>query len=75
MANRRVRQTRKNADGDITALCNAGESWSPRPKANAIIDIETGSHTYYVQEAGRRTNVRVVQGPTGKFPRMDADPA
>ena len=46
MADRQVKQTRKDSDGDITALCNSGKSWSPRSKANAIRDIETETHTY-----------------------------
>jgi hypothetical protein len=75
VADRRVRQTQKDPQGDITALCNLGEFWSPRQKAGAITDIETGLHTYYVKEAGRRTDVHVVQGPTGKYLRTDADPA
>src|SRR3990172_1036889 len=74
MADRRVRQTGKDSKGDITSLCNAGEPWSPRLKAGAISDIETGAHTYYVQESGSRTDVKVVQGPTGKYLRTDADP-
>ena len=73
MADRRVTQSRKNDEGDITALCNPAESWSPRFKANAISDIENGTHTYYVDRAGHRTSIHVVQGPTGKYLRTTAD--
>lgn len=73
MADRRVRQTAKDRDGDITALCNAGEFWSPRQKGSAINDIETETHTYFVRE-GNRVEVGVVNGPTGKYLRTDADP-
>ena len=41
---RYVRQTGKDSDGDITALCNSGASWSPRSKRLAISDIESGTH-------------------------------
>ncbi len=74
MADRRVRQTRKDFEGDITALCNPSEFWSPRSKWDAIQDIEGRTHTYYVQEAGTRVDVNVVDGPTGKYLRTTADP-
>ena len=59
MADRRVRQTGKDEDGDITALCNTGEWWSPRKKADAVSDIRGGVHSYYVDEAGYRTDIHV----------------
>ena len=40
MADRRVTATGKDSDGDITRLCNSGELWSPRSKADAVNDIE-----------------------------------
>ncbi len=74
MAERRVRQTRKDRDGDVTALCNQGASWSPRLKAGAISDIETLTHRYYVQEVGtQRVYVQVVNGRSGKYLRTTAD--
>jgi hypothetical protein len=73
MADRRVTQSGKNREGDITALCNPAESWSPRPKASAISDIESKTHTYYVDREGHRTDVHVVDGPTGKYLRTTAD--
>ncbi len=59
MAERRVRQTGKDPDGDITALCNTGELWSPRSKADAVSDIKSGLHKYFVDEAGTHTEVYV----------------
>lgn len=47
MADRRVRRTGKDDDGDITSLCNSGESWSPRKKADAISDIKNGTRQTY----------------------------
>ncbi|MEL7462620.1 MAG: DUF3892 domain-containing protein [Pseudomonadota bacterium] len=73
MADRRVTKSGKDSDGDITKLCNTGMSWSPRLKAGAISDIENGTHTYYVQQAGEaRTDVHVVKGTNGKYLRTTA---
>ena len=72
MSYRRVKKTRKNSEGDITALCNPGEWWSPRQKVDAINDIENGTHAYYVQDnAGSKSDIHVVNGPTGKYLRSD----
>ena len=73
MSDRAVYKTGKDSDGDITRLCNSGQNWSPRSKANAINDIETGTHSYYVPWPGGRTYIRVVQGPSGKYLRTDRD--
>lgn len=74
MADRQVTRTGKDGDGDITSLCNPGQAWSPRRKRDAIDDIETGSHTYYVRWSdGKRTDIHVVDGPTGKYLRTDRD--
>ncbi len=71
---RQVTATRKDTDGDITALCNRFAVWSPRSKANAISDIESGLHEYYVSWAGGIvTNIRVVHGRYGKHLRTDRD--
>ena len=69
MADRQVTRTGKDLHGDITALCGR---WGRRSKAEAISDIESGRHTYFVQDAfGRRANVQVVNGRTGKYLRTD----
>lgn len=73
MADRRVRQSKKDQDGDIIALCNRGELWSPRRKSDAISDIKSGVHRYFVREAGEGARVRVVQGSSGEYLRTDAD--
>lgn len=71
---RAVIQTGKDRDGDITALCYPGQNWSPRRKADAIWDIESGSYRYYVpMKDGSKTPIRVVNGPTGKYLRTDWD--
>lgn len=73
MADRQVTATGKQ-DGNITSLCNSGASWSPRSSSAAISDIENGTHTYHViWTGGKRTEVKVVQGSSGKYLRTDKD--
>jgi hypothetical protein len=74
MAKCYVRQTGKDKDGDITRLCNSGQFWSPRSKADAIQDIESGTHEYWVNWANYpETKIRVVTGARGKYLRTDRD--
>jgi hypothetical protein len=74
MADRQVSRTGKDRDGDITALCNSGAFWSPRKKWDAIHDIESRTHRYFVRwPEGKDTDIRVVNGPTGKYLRTDRD--
>ena len=73
MADREVTRTGKDASNVITALCNPGTSWSPRAKGDAIRDIESGAHTYHVKWPEKRTEIRVVEGATGKYLRTDRD--
>ena len=74
MADRAVYASGKNSDGDITKLCNSGQPWSPRSKADAIRDIDNGTHRYYVPwNDGKSTWIHVVNGPHGKYLRTDHD--
>ena len=74
MADRAVVKTGKDQDGDITKLCNSGQAWSPRSKADAISDIENNVHTYYVPWKSGRTEIRVVNDRVkGKYLRTDRD--
>jgi len=73
MNDREVRNTGKDNDGDITKLCDPGQSWSPRSKADAIRDIENSTHTYHVPWKSGRTEIRVVNGANGKYLRTDRD--
>jgi len=66
MARRKVTRTKKDRDGDILALCNPAEYWSPRQKANAIRDIESGVNSYYTESGGKIAQVYVKDGPRGK---------
>jgi hypothetical protein len=60
MADRKVTKSGKDKYGNITSLCNSSESWSPRSKANAISDIENGTHTYYVEVQSPKAIVEVI---------------
>jgi len=71
MADRKVTKSRKDSNGDITALCNYGESWSPRSKSDAINDIESGDYTYYVQDSFGRSDIHVVNRLSGTYLRTD----
>lgn len=73
MADRHVSQSGKADDGAITSLCEPGAFWSPRRSADAIRDIDSNLHTYYVDRAGYRTDVHVVDAPNGKYLRTSAD--
>lgn len=74
MATRYVNKSGKDKDGDITKLCNAGQTWSPRLKADAIYDIENKIHDYYVSWTdGQTTLIKVVNGATGKYLRTQRD--
>ncbi|MBD8735352.1 DUF3892 domain-containing protein [Sphingomonas sp. CFBP 13706] len=74
MAKRYVRATGKNTQGDITKLCNSGQPWSPRSKADAIADIDGGTHEYWVNWANSpETKILVVKGATGRYLRTDRD--
>lgn len=59
---RRITSVKKNRQGKIVALCNPGESWSPRPALEVIRDIQRSERSYYVQELDRRAYVAIVSG-------------
>lgn len=73
MADREVTCSGKDSDGDITSIGNPGKDWSPRYKAGAINDIESGAHTYHIGSASSRVEIRVVNGPSGKYLRAGPD--
>jgi uncharacterized protein DUF3892 len=72
VAARIVKQIMKDSDGDVTALCNSGESWSPRLKTWAILDIKSETIEYRV---GSRDGplVEIVRAPTGDYLRSGSD--
>ncbi len=66
-----VTHTRKDRDGDILAIGVAG-SWS-KSKSDAISDIKSGLNAYHVDWPEKRTDIKVVPGPTGEYLRTDRD--
>ena len=74
MARRQVTHSRKDKDGDITALCNPGQIWSPRMKNDVISDIDNGIHSYFVSINYKEVDIHVVKHPNGKrYLRTDPD--
>ncbi|NQV18664.1 MAG: DUF3892 domain-containing protein [Armatimonadetes bacterium] len=74
MTERKVTHTQKDNDGDIIALCNPDETWSPILKADAIRDIESQSSRYYVQVGYNKVYIHVVSDQIkGKYLRTDPD--
>ncbi len=61
---RRVRATKRDRAGNIIALCNPGQTWSPRRTADVIQDINSCRRSYYVQELAQRRYVRIVNRDT-----------
>lgn len=74
MQDRRVTRSRKHVDGDITAVSNPTEPWSPRHKQDVIDDITRGRATYFVLANGHRVALGVVEGPKGAELRTDSGP-
>jgi hypothetical protein len=70
---RGVTGSRKNAEGDIIALCNPAEPWSPREVADVIADIESSTYTYVTVVGGIASEIQVVDGPHGKYLRTRPD--
>lgn len=73
MISRRVTKTKKDSDGDILALCKDYEDWSPRKKADAISDINSGNYNYYVIIKDKKVDIYVVNGSNGEYLRTDRD--
>ena len=74
MADRAVTRARHNSEGDVTAIGSPGAAWSPRLKVDAIRDIESGDHRYYVPwNDGVSTWIHVVDDPDGKYLRTSRD--
>ena len=59
---RKVTATKRDRKGNIVALCNAGQRWSPRKTQDVLRDIRAGRKSYYVQELRQRVYVRALTG-------------
>lgn len=73
MTQRQVTHSGKDGHGNITAIGKPGEFWSPRQSPDAIRDIESGLHSYYVSWPEKTTVINVVIGASGKYLRTDRD--
>src|SRR4051794_21386738 len=73
MAERRVTQAIRDRYGRNLALCNPGESWSPRRCRDAIRDIHFGLHHYIASAEGKEADIHVVNDPSGAYLRTDPD--
>lgn len=73
MTDRSVTRATHDNNGNITALGNPGHSWSPRSPRDVIGDIEGRTHAYHVPWKSGRTEIHVVNGPSGKYLRTDRD--
>ena len=76
MATRIVTATEKDRDGDITGLCSGtGGWWGKVSRAQAIYDIELGTHEYYARgrSSPKESLIEVVNSPYGKYLRTVAD--
>ena len=65
MENRKVTKTIKNQYGDIVALCNDSEIWSPKLKSIAIPEIELKINRYFVTIDNKEIDIQVVQNSSG----------
>lgn len=53
--------------GNIAALADPGQWWSPRSWVQVVRDIENGVHTYCIDRRGLRLRITVAHGACGKY--------
>ncbi len=58
---RRIRATQKDAHGNVIALCNSEENWSPVSKEEVLREIKNARRSYYVQELPQKVYVRAAR--------------
>lgn len=74
MAKRQVTQTKKDKDGDILALCNPRQIWSPVSKSKAISEIEKKINAYFVKINNDEVNIYVAKKSDGsKYLKTEPD--
>ena len=62
MENREVTKTIKNQHGEVVALCNDAELWSPKLRSSAIPEIELQINRYYVKKGDEEVEIQVLNG-------------
>ena len=75
MADRYVTKISRDGRGRIAALCDDGAHWSPRPVADVMADIESGTHSYFAVWTYGKTTIRVTSNGVGKYLRTDKEPS
>ena len=74
MIDREVTHISKDKDGDLTALCNPNELWSPKLKSMAILEIEYNTHRYFITVGDKEVDIHVVNDRlNGKFLKMNSN--
>ena len=71
MVYRKVTTIEKDKTGNITALCNCGEWWSPRSSFEIMNDIEGSYYGYYVIVNSKKIKIKVINGLSGKYLGID----
>ena len=62
MENREVTKTIKNQHGEVVALCNDAELWSPKLRSIAIPEIELNINRYFIKSNNSEIEVKVKNG-------------
>jgi hypothetical protein len=55
---RRIKATKRDKHGNVVALCNPGERWSPVSMDTVLREIKSARRSYYVQELPQKVYVR-----------------
>lgn len=66
MENREVTKVIINQHGDVVALCNDAELWSPKLRSIAIPEIELSINQYYVMHNGEKVDIQVTVNSDNK---------
>lgn len=73
MESREVTKTIKNQHGEVVALCNDAELWSPKLRSIAIPEIELKINRYYVKQNDEEIDIQILNG-SGKKKILIANP-
>lgn len=71
MIERRVTKARKDETGQVIAVGNPVEWWSPRTAEEVMNDIEESFYNYFVMLGGKKVLLKVVNGSGEKRLRTD----
>lgn len=64
----------RDEQGDLVALCNPEEGWSPVYRETVIRHLTTGLFDYFTAKADYITYVRIDEGPDGSRLLTTPDP-